>query len=455
MVKNALYQEILAIVASTSVGPGVGAGVITGKLTQSRPTVNRALVHLVEQGKLVRQGGGRSVVYRLASGFEQGDESPDLGTPVRVEGNQALAWSAKSQELQEHLSLSLGARAPVTYQRSFVDSYQPNISSLLPPELAKALYDRGKSKKNLPAGTYARKVLEQLLIDLSWSSSRLEGNKKSLLDTRDLFEKGHSGPMDFDTAMLLNHKDAIEFLVDVVPKEGMTVSVVRNLQSILMRDLLADSSDLGKIRNRIVHIEGTVYIPNQMPVFLEEMLELIVEKGRSINNPIESAFFFWLNLAYLQPFVDGNKRTSRLACNMPLLLANCAPMSFLNVEQSDYALAMLGVYERLDTSIAVDLFEHTYNRSIQTYAVVQDSMQAPSPLRIRYREQITDVVTQVVYFGATLQQAGVPDSVDAQDKTEFLAMVGTDLQQLELFNCARFRLPSGKTKEWIDKGRPF
>ncbi len=444
MANYTLYQEIIAFIASNSSDQGVSAGAIADTVRQSRPTVNRALVQLVEQGKLVRQGGGRSVVYRLSN-----------QRPLVEKSNSALVWSPKSQALRDYLSLSLGARSPVTYQRAFVDHYQPNTSSLLPPKLCDALYNKGKSKINLPAGTYARKVLEQLLIDLSWSSSRLEGNKKSLLDTQELFKKGHSGPIDFDTAMLLNHKDAIEFLVDVVPREGITVPVVRNLQSILMRDLLADSSDLGKIRNQIVHIEGTVYTPNQMPAFLEEMLQLIVEKSRLIKNPIEGAFFLWLNLAYLQPFVDGNKRTSRLASNMPLLLANCAPLSFLNVEPTDYALAMMGVYEKLDTSMAVDLFKHTYNRSIQTYAVVQDSMQAPSPLRIRYREQINDLVTQIVYFGHTLQNAKIPDSVDAHDTSEFLAIVEKDLQQLELFNCARFRLPAGKTQEWIDQGRPF
>lgn len=444
---------------------GLSAGVISELSEISRPTVNRLLVELLDQGKLVKRGVGPAVVYFLAGqeleernlrevgqGFERQSAENNL---IKNTTSGSLLWSAKSQEMLNYLQLPLSARQPVSYKRAFVDSYQPNVTWLLPKTLAENLYARGKSKNNMPAGTYVRKVLEQLLIDLSWASSRLEGNKKSLLDTKELFEKGHEGPLDFETAMLLNHKDAIEFLVDVVPQEGMTVPVIRNLQSILMRDLLSDPGDLGKIRNKVVHIEGAVYVPNQIPNFLQEMLSLIVEKARAIGNPVESAFFLWVNLAYIQPFVDGNKRTSRLASNMPLLLANCAPLSFLNVEQNDYALAMLAVYEKLDTSIAVDLFEHTYNRSIQTYGVVQDSMQAPNPIRVKYREQINQIIVEVVYYVKKLDQVQVLNEVSQEDHEELLQEIKTDLVQLEEFNCSRFRLPLNKTKEWINQGRPF
>src|SRR5262249_54715384 len=162
------------------------------------------------------------------------------------------------------------------------------------------------------------------------------------------------------------------------PLDGMTVPVVRNLQSLLMRDLLPDPSDLGAIRSKIVHIQGSVYLPSQVPKLLEEMLAQIIDKASHVHNPVEAAFFLWVNLAYLQPFVDGNKRTSRLSANMPLMLANCAPLSFLDVGQSDYALATLGVYERLDVTAAVELFEWTYRRSIDKYQVIVESMELPN-----------------------------------------------------------------------------
>ena len=111
----------------------------------------------------------------------------------------------------------------------------PNQTSLLPAALAEELLALGRARGQQPAGTYARKVLEQLLIDLSWQSSRLEGNRKSWLDTKLLFERGHADENDVDALMLLNHKEAIEFIVDAVPEYGISEPVVRNLQSVLIK----------------------------------------------------------------------------------------------------------------------------------------------------------------------------------------------------------------------------
>jgi Fic family protein len=94
----------------------------------------------------------------------------------------------------------------------------------------------------------ARKVLEQLLIDLSWYSSRLEGNRMSLLDTQALFEHGRGDANNPDITMLVNHKEAIEFMVEAVPEQGITVPVVRNLHGLLMQGLLSDPLAAGAIR---------------------------------------------------------------------------------------------------------------------------------------------------------------------------------------------------------------
>jgi hypothetical protein len=254
--------------------------------------------------------------------------------------------------------------------------------------------------------------------------------------------------------MLLNHKDAIEFIVDAVPSDGITVPVVRNLQSLLMQELLADPRALVAIRTTIVNIEGSVYVPTQVPSLLEEMLGLIVEKSRQVKNPIEGAFFLWVNLAYLQPFEDGNKRTSRLCANLPLLLYNCAPLSFLDVDPADYAMATLGVYERLDVRLAVELFAWTYQRSIPRYQAVLASMGAPDPLRAKYREHLISAVQDVVRAGNTPPHAIAAAGIPPADQEYFQALLQTELAQLEVFNCARYRLTIGNTQEWIAKGRP-
>jgi Fic family protein len=357
--------------------------------------------------------------------------------------------------LVESLRAPLGTRTPVGYERTLVSDYIPNQSSLLPLQLATELYSAGRSRDQHPAGTYAREVLEQLLIDLSWSSSRLEGNNKSLLDTKELFELGEgAGHMDEDTLMLLNHKNAIEFMVEAVPTEGITMPVLVDLQAKLMRDLLKDARDIGSIRRRIVNIDGSVYSPSNIPALLEGTLKEIIEKVRQIRNPVEAAFFLWVNVAYLQPFADGNKRTSRLSANMPLMFYNCAPLSFLDVERTDYATAMMGVYEQRNVTAAVELFEFIYRRSIQKYSVLRASLSVPDPLRARHRKTLNELMQFVVFYGKTLNDALLEVAVDAADLTALRAIANAELDQLEQYNGARYNLARGMTQRWIDAGRP-
>jgi hypothetical protein len=133
-----------------------------------------------------------------------------------------------------------------------------------------------------------------------------------------------------------------------------------------------------------------------VPSPLEEMLGIIVSKARDIKNPVEAAFFLWLNIAYLQPFEDGNKRTSRLSANIPLLMYNCAPLRFLDVTDEDYSRARIGMYERLDTSVPTDLFAWTYRQSIEKYAVLIQAAGLPDLFRAVHRNAISELVSRVV-----------------------------------------------------------
>jgi Fic family protein len=428
---------------------------ITAHLGEKRPTVNRYLASLVQGGIIQKLGNGPATRYRIPSPVHQ-ELSATASAAATLKAAIAVgpAWSAKALELRAQLQAPIGAREPVTYRRQFVDDYVPNQSSLLTTELATSLWDAGRVQGQQPASTYARKVLEQLLIDLSWHSSRLEGNRKSLLDTQALFAKGRTPGDDLEASMLLNHKDAIEFMVDAVPEYGITVPVVRNIQSLLMQGLLENPDSLGAIRQTVVNITDSVYVPTQVPNLLEEMLGMVVDKARQIKNPVEAAFFIWVNIAYLQPFEDGNKRTSRLCANLPLMLSNCAPLSFLDVEQQDYAIAVTGVYERLDITMATELFVWTYQRSIEKYRVILESMGGPDPFRARLREQLGDAVRSVVLENKTAEKARDELSLDTADSEAFFKMLSKELKSLETYNCARYRLSLRITEAWIAKGRP-
>lgn len=444
---EALLRQVLAA------GLPVAPITLEQTLQVSRPTINRDLRELLAVGFLAKRGDGRSTRYLLTAAGEAALQALPLSVQTPT-GPRHMPWSATAQTLVETLRAPLGTRTPVGYDSGFVNSYIPNQSSLLPLQLATDLYNAGRSKDQQPAGTYAREVLEQLLIDLSWSSSRLEGNKKSLLDTKELFELGqHAGPLDEDTLMLLNHKSAIEFMVDAVPTEGITVPIIVDLQAKLMRDLLRDSRDIGSIRRRVVNIDGSVYTPSNIPLLLEESLNAIVDKARNIHNPVEAAFFLWVNLAYLQPFADGNKRTSRLSANMPLMLYNCAPLSFLDLERSDYATAMVGVYEQRNVAAAVDLFEFIYRRSIQKYSVLRAALSAPDPIRTKYRQALNELMQFVVFHGRTLEAAFADVPVDAADSVALRLIANTELDQLEPYNCARYNLARGIALQWIETGR--
>ena len=424
---------------------------IHARVGGSYATVGRLLDALVRDSALIRRGKARATRYFLPSVSEHVTEVAHAAD--HVPATVSPGWSALARDVFERLDRPLGARQPITYQRRLVDDYVPNESFLLPRALAEALAQEGRMHDQQPAGTYARRVLEQLLIDLSWSSSRLEGNTYSLLATELLFKSG-APPTDPEGVMLLNHKRAIEFLVDAVPTYGLTDSVIRNLHGLLMQDLLADSSALGAIRTKVVNISDTTYVPSQVPQLLQEMLSQIIGKAQLVKNPVEAAFFLWVNIAYLQPFEDGNKRTSRLAANIPLMLYNSAPLAFLDVTPQNYAKAMLGIYELLDVTIAVELFAWTYRRSIRKYQVILEAMGSPDPFRVRHRDLLSEAVQKIIREGQRLSQATSDIGLPTEDVDAFRAMLAAELDALTPYNCARYRLTVGEAKAWIERGRP-
>jgi Fic family protein len=457
-----IADEILAAVkAALAAGlDGLSSSEIHARVGASYATVGRLLSRLVKDKALVRAGKARATRYFIAPGSLDvrepastndyaGQTGTDQWSPLK-----SPPWSTHARAVLTQLNRPLGARQPVTYQRQLVDDYVPNDSFMLPRSLAETLAQEGTMAGQQAAGTYARKVLEQLLIDLSWSSSRLEGNTYSRLATAELFKSG-AAPSDRDSVMLLNHKRAIEFLVDAVPSYGLTDGVIRNLQALLMQDLLDGPTGLGAIRTEIVNISGTSYIPWQVPQLLEEMLSVIIAKAQLIKNPVEAAFFLWVHLAYLQAFEDGNKRTSRLAANIPLMLYNSAPLTFIDVDPPDYSKAMLGIYELRDLTIAGELFAWTYRRSIQKYQVILEAMGAPDAFRVRHREHLTHAVQRIVRQAQPIQRVIAEIGVLKHEIDLFRAMLKDELNALSPYNCARYRVTSAETQAWIEQGRPL
>ena len=168
--------------------------------------------------------------------------------------------------------------------------------------------------RSQPAGTYARDILNRLLIDLSWASSRLEGNTYTRLETQYLIEFGRAaeGKDQREAQMILNHKAAIEMLVESVNDVGFNAFTFKNLHAQLSENLLGDPMMSGRLRTQIVDVQGTVFHPISVSQQIEDYFEMILRKAGAIEDPFEQSFFIMVQIPYLQPFIDVNKRVSRL-----------------------------------------------------------------------------------------------------------------------------------------------
>lgn len=260
---------------------------------------------------------------------------------------EIIPLSPQGRNIQEIIRKPLSARIPVGYS-DFLHSYIPNKTQYLSGGLIDDLYRIGQvGIDDLPAGTYIRQVLDRLLIDLAWNSSRLEGNTYSLLETQRLIDVGEGavGRDIRETQMIMNHKDAIEMLADSAEEIGFNRYTICNLHALLSNNLLSDPGACGRLRSLSVGISGSVFQPLDVPQLIEERFLEILEKAEQITNPFEQSFFVTVHLPYLQPFEDVNKRVSRLAANIPFIQHNLCPLSFTDVHTSEYLNSIIGVYE--------------------------------------------------------------------------------------------------------------
>jgi len=307
----------------------------------SERTIRRHLLQLIELGLVKSQGKNKGVRYFPAVTEEAKQVS-------NFENNYpGFSFSAENQTIIATICQPLIKREPCSYNVDWLDTYQPNQTYYLSLEQRQLLHQQGKPLiDNLPAGTYARKIFNHLLINLSYNSARLEGNTYSLADTEKLLLEGKiaSDKLDMETVMLLNHKEAIRFLVDGINRMEINVDNIRSLHY-LLADGLVQSEEAGKIRTTNVKIASSTYIPLEGKQLLTTKLSHIVSKARQIQEPYEQSFFLLVHLSYLQAFIDVNKRTARLAANIPLVRHNLVPISFNDIAIDDYISALIACYE--------------------------------------------------------------------------------------------------------------
>jgi fido (protein-threonine AMPylation protein) len=421
-----------------------------------RTAVNR-LNRLRDAGWVTRQGETRATLYCLT---ETGREI--LAATIRVPGVLEARIDARGSrlaaELRRQLHRPVNERPPVGYRRAFLDNYQPNQTFYLPQDARRRLLELGSQTgmSDEPAGTYARNICQRLLIDLSWNSSRLEGNTYSLLETEQLLQAGHgeNAHLSREAVMILNHKAAIEFLLENNSDAGFDRRTILNLHALLTADLLRDPSAEGALRTEPVGIGKSSYLPPAIPALIESLFDLVLGKATEIRDPFEQAFFAMVHLPYLQPFIDGNKRVSRLAANLPLFQRNLAPLSFVDVSETDYTDGMLAIYELNETSILREVFIQAYERSAQRYTVIRGAVGDPDPFRVKYRQAITEQVAAIMRAccgrreAVTRLRRWAEESVIESDRNRFVAAAEETLAGIHEGNFARYRISPSEFMSW-------
>jgi len=429
----------------------------------ARRTLQRRLNELVKQGRLIAEGRKRGALYRLpaepqvtvrlegvSAKGEVGQVSADIYVPMSADGSR----------LRDLVRRPLPLRTPVGFRREFLLDYRPNEIWYLPGQTRTRLRGLGETPSTeRQAGTYARDVLGRLLIDLSWASSKLEGNTYTRLDTQRLIEHGEAatGKDARETQMILNHKRAIEYLVDGADEVGYDIHTFQNLHALLSENLLADPGASGKLRERIVEISGTVFRPLAIPQQIGEFFRIVLDKAAAISDPFEQAFFLMVHIPYLQPFEDVNKRVSRLGANIPFLKHNLCPLSFIEVPERAYVEGTLAVYELNKVELLADVFAWAYERSCQQYRAIADSLPQPDPFRKTYRDVLADVIGEIVRKGWAAEpliiEREAANLVPAEDRTRFVEMAIDELKGLHEGNIARYRLRLSEFRDWKAKQR--
>ena len=314
---------------------------------KSIATIKRALSKLIENQLVIVTGRGKTTRYKISPYFKL-FEPIDLDLYYRKEIDERVIINNFNFDLLTRIlpNVKLFTENEINKLNSLQKIFLNNIS-----ELSEFQY---------------KKELERLAIDLSWKSSQIEGNTYSLLETEKLLKERETaaGKTKEEAVMLLNHKDAIDFIIDkpdylfpiIVPK-------IEDIHSILTKELAVDRN----IRKRRVGISGTNYTPIDNEFQIKEAITNMCDLINGNNNVFEKALLALMLISYIQPFVDGNKRTARIVSNAILINNNYCPISFRTVDSVDYKKAMLLFYEQNNITAFKKIFIEQYEFAVSTY----------------------------------------------------------------------------------------
>ena len=316
-------------------------------ISVSYATLKRILSSLITDSYITTIGQGKGTKYIISPTFE-------LLEPIDIE--KYYEKEIDEREIKESFNFTI-INEVLAKNRVFTDA-----------ELEKLNLLQAKFRNNISqlSEIEYNKEFERLAIDLSWKSSQIEGNTYSLLETERLLKDKETaaGKTREEATMLLNHKAALDFIIENPDYlHPLSVSKIEDIHSILTKELMVDRN----LRKRRVGISGTNYRPLDNEFQISEALRNSCEVINSKNCVFEKALLALVLISYIQPFMDGNKRTARIVSNAILMNEKYCPLSFRTVDSIDYKKAMLLFYEQNNISKFKEIFVEQFEFAVKTY----------------------------------------------------------------------------------------
>lgn len=316
-------------------------------ISVSYATLKRVLSKLITDRYLVTVGQGKATKYIVSPTFE-------LLEPIDIE--KYYEEEIDDRVIKEHFNFSI------------INEVLAKNSVFTETEFERLNLLQAKFRNNISqlSKIEFKKEFERLAIDLSWKSSQIEGNTYSLLETERLLKDRETaaGKTKEEAIMLLNHKDALDFIIENTDYlNPLSVSKIEDIHSILTKELLVERN----LRKRRVGISGTNYRPLDNEFQISEALRNSCEVINAKKSVFEKALLALVLISYVQPFMDGNKRTARIVSNAILMNEKHCPISFRTVDAIDYKKAMLLFYEQNNISRSKEIFIDQFEFAVKTY----------------------------------------------------------------------------------------
>ena len=256
-----------------------------------------------------------------------------------------------------------------------------------------------------------------------------------------------------ETQMILNHKAAIEMIVENADKIDLNAYTIFTIHANLSYDLLPNAFDSGRLRQGPVEISGTTYMPMAIPDQIQSTFHKMLKKASEITDPYEQSFFIMVHLPYLQPFIDVNKRVARIASNIPFIRHDLCPLSFIDVDERAYMDGLLAIYELNSIEVLREVYLWAYEKSCQRYAGIVQSMAMPDPFRLKYKGLIFAVIKTVVEklkkpTAATVDKILSEHPYQPPDHNALQEMILEEITYLHEGNIGRYGLTPSQYYKW-------